>query len=108
VVRGGFLSADDRRAPDQACVGRPCGASRGPRRANAIVLLDRDRSCERVAAALLLDGDTVRDWYRAYERGGVAGMKSFGHEAAAGRRCELADKRPSNAALALTASKVGT
>ena len=50
------------------------------RRANAIVLLDQGWSCERVAAALLLDDDTVRDWHRAYERGGVEGLKSFGHE----------------------------
>ena len=50
------------------------------RRANAIVLLDQGWSCERVAAALLLDDDTVRDWHRAYEQGGVAELKSFGHE----------------------------
>ena len=50
------------------------------RRANAIILLDRGWSCERVAAALLLDDDTVRDWHRAYEQGGVEGLKSFGHE----------------------------
>ena len=55
------------------------------RRANAIVLLDQGWSCERVAAALLLDDDTVRDWCRAYERGGVAGLKSFGHEGSSGR-----------------------
>ncbi len=56
------------------------------RRANAVVLLDQGWSCERVAAALLLDDDTVRDWYRAYERGGVAGPKSFGHEGSSSRR----------------------
>ena len=55
------------------------------RRANAVVLLDQGWSCERVAAALLLDDNTVRDWYRAYERGGVAGLKSFGHEGSSGR-----------------------
>ena len=44
------------------------------------MLLDLGWSCERVAAALLLDDDTVRDWHRAYERGGVEGLKSFGHE----------------------------
>ena len=50
------------------------------RRANAIVLRDPGWSCERVAAAFLLDDDTVRDWHRAYERGGVEGLKSFDHE----------------------------
>lgn len=33
------------------------------RRANAMVLLDQGWSCERVAAALLLDDDTVRNWH---------------------------------------------
>ena len=55
------------------------------RRANAVVLLDQGWSCERVAAALLLDDDTVRDWHRAYERGGVEGLKSFGHEGGSSR-----------------------
>ena len=53
------------------------------RRANAIVLLDKGWSCERVAAALLLDDDTVRNWHRAYERGGVEGLKTFATKAAA-------------------------
>ena len=55
------------------------------RRANAIVLLDQGWSCERVAAALLLDDDTVRNWHRAYEQGGVEGLKTFGYEGSSGR-----------------------
>jgi transposase len=47
-------------------------------------LLDLGWSCELVAAAFLLD-DTVRDWYRAYERGSVEGLKSFGHEGGSSR-----------------------
>jgi hypothetical protein len=35
------------------------------RRANAIVLLDKGWSCARVAEALLLDDDTVREWFQA-------------------------------------------
>ena len=50
-----------------------------------MVLLDQGWSCERVAAALLLDDDTVRNWRRAYERGGVEGLRSFGHEGASSR-----------------------
>ena len=50
-----------------------------------IVLLDQGWSCERVAEALLLDDDTVRNWHRAYERGGVEGLKSFGHEGSSSR-----------------------
>ena len=58
------------------------------RRANAIVLLDQGWSCERVAEALLLDDDTVRDWYRFYERGGIEELKSFGHEGSTSRLTE--------------------
>jgi transposase len=84
VIRGGFLSVDDRRA----LIGLArdgLAEHRIARRANAIVLLDRGWNCERVAAALLLDDDTVREWHRAYERGGVVGLKSFGHEGSSGR-----------------------
>jgi transposase len=84
VIRGGFLSVDDRRV--LTGVARDGLAEhRVARRANAVVLLDQGWSCERVAAALLLDDDTVRDWCRAYQRGGVAGLKSFGHEGSSGR-----------------------
>ena len=89
MIRGGFLSADDRRALT-GLARDGLAEHRVGRRANAIVLLDRGWSCERVAAALLLDDDTVRDWCRAYERGGVTGLKSFGHEGSSSR---LTDER---------------
>jgi len=79
VIRGGFLSSEDR----QALIGiarNGLSEHRVARRANALVLLDRGWSCERVAAALLLDDDTVRAWHRAYEQGGVEELKTFGHE----------------------------
>ena len=78
MIRSGFLSAADR----QSLMGIArdgLAEHRVARRANAIVLLDRGWSCERVAAALLLDDDTVRAWHRAYEQGGVEGLKTFGH-----------------------------
>ena len=79
MIRGGFLSADDRRA--LIGIARDgLAEARVARRANAIVLLDRGWGCERVAAALLLDDDTVRNWHSAYQRGGVEELKSFGHE----------------------------
>ena len=84
VIRGGFLSADDRRALT-GLARDGLAEHRVARRANAVVLLDQGWSCERVAAALLLDDDTVRDWHRAYERGGVEGLKSFGHEGGSSR-----------------------
>jgi transposase len=34
---------------------------------------------------LLLDDDTVRAWHRAYEQGGVEGLKTFGHEGSSSR-----------------------
>ncbi len=79
MIRGGFLSADER----QALTGLArdgLAEHRVARRANAIVLLDQGRSCEDIAAFLLLDDDTVRNWYRAYERGGVDGLKTFDHK----------------------------
>src|SRR5271170_2880581 len=84
VIRGGFLLSKQRQA--LGGIARDgLEEHRIARRANAIVLLDRGWSCERVAAALLLDDDTVRDWHRAYERGGVEGLKSFGHEGSCSR-----------------------
>jgi transposase len=84
VIRCGFLSSTDRQALIRLARDG-LAEHRVGRRANAIVLLDRGWSCERVAAAFLLDDDTVRDWYRAYGRGGVEGLKSFGHEGSSSR-----------------------
>jgi transposase len=84
VIRGGFLSAEDRRALS-GLARDGLAEHRVARRANAIVLLDQGWSCERVAAALLLDDDTVRNWHRAFERGGVSELKSFGHEGSSSR-----------------------
>lgn len=41
------------------------------------------RSC---AGALLLDDDTVREWFHAYETGGLDALSRFGHE---GSSCRL-------------------
>ena len=58
-------------------------AHRLARRANALVLLDQGMSCQSVAKVLLLDGDTIRSWYQLYQREGIEGLASFGHEGAA-------------------------
>jgi len=79
MVRGGFLSADERRVLT-GLARDGLEENRVARRANAILLLDQGWSCEDVAAAFLLDDDTVRNWYRTYERGGVAGLKTFDHK----------------------------
>lgn len=87
MIRAGFLSLAER----QALVGLArdgLAEHRIARRANAIVLLDAGWSCAKVASALLLDDDTVRGWYRAYESNGLNGISSFGHE---GSACRLAE-----------------
>ena len=87
MVRAGFLSEAER----QTLVGLArdgLAEHRIARRANAIVLLDTGWSCAKVASALLLDDDTVRGWYRAYESDGLKGLSSFGHE---GSSCRLAE-----------------
>ena len=65
IIRGGFLSVTDRRALIRLARDG-LAEHRIARRANAIILLDQGWSCERVAEALLLDDDTVRDWRRAF------------------------------------------
>jgi transposase len=84
MIRGGFLSANDRRT--LIGIARDgLKEHRVARRANAIVLLDQGWSCERVAAAFLLDDDTVRNWHRAFERGGIEALKTFDHEGSSSR-----------------------
>jgi transposase len=77
VIRGGFLSTKERQTLIAIARDGP-KEHRVGRRADAIVVLDRGWSCERVAAALLLDDDTIRNWHRAYEQGWVDGLKTFG------------------------------
>src|SRR3981081_3494422 len=85
MIRGGFLSDAERQA--LAAMARDGLAEhRIARRANAIVLLDKGWSCAHVAGALLLDDDTVREWFQAYETGGLDALSRFGHE---GSSCRL-------------------
>ena len=58
---GGFLSAKER-ADLTALARNGLAEHRVARRANAIFLLDKGGSCEKVAQAVLLDDDTVREW----------------------------------------------
>ena len=50
------------------------------RRANALALLDQGMSCSDVGAALFLDDDTVRTWFRLYSEEGTEGLAGFGYE----------------------------
>ncbi len=76
MIRGGYLSAEDRadliaRARDGSA------AHRLARRANALVLLDDGWSCERVAAALFVDDETVRRWHQLFVEDGLEGLTRF-------------------------------
>jgi transposase len=76
MIRGGFLCAEDR---DQLIALARDGstASRLTRRANALVLLDDGWSCQDVAAAFLLNDDTIRGWHKLFEQRGIEGLTSF-------------------------------
>src|ERR1700741_5476782 len=76
MIRGGFLTEEDRNklialARDGSV------ASRVTRRANALVLLDDGWSCEEIAAAFLLNDDTIRGWHKLFEQRGIEGLTSF-------------------------------
>src|SRR6516225_2102083 len=89
MIRPGFLSAAERGA--LIVVARDgLVEHRVARRANAIVLLNDDWNCEEVGSALLLDDDTVREWFGVYQRQGMAGLRNFGHE---GSSCQLTDEQ---------------
>ncbi len=60
MIRGGFLSAEDR-SQLIALTRDGSAASRLTRRANALVLLDDGWNCQEVADALLLNDDTSAD-----------------------------------------------
>jgi len=76
MIRGGFLSAEDRRYLI-ALARDGSAASRLTRRANALVLLDDGWSCQEVATALLLNDDTIRNWHKLFEQRGIDGLTSF-------------------------------
>jgi transposase len=76
MIRGGFLSAEDR-GRLVALARDGSAASRLTRRANALVLLDDGWSCQEVAEALLLNDDTIRGWHKLFEQRGVEGLTSF-------------------------------
>src|SRR6202167_3006921 len=76
MIRGGFLSDEDRKtlialARDGSAAGRVT------RRANALALLDGGMSCHEVAKVLFFDDDTIRGWRELFEQGGIEGLTSF-------------------------------
>src|SRR5277367_1754165 len=73
MIRGGFLSEEDRKALI-ALARDGLAAGRVTRRATALVRLDEGLSCQEVAKVLLFDDDTIRDWYELFEQDGVEGL----------------------------------
>src|SRR5271170_6092057 len=76
MIRGGFLSKEDRKALI-ALARDGLAAGRVTRRAIALVRLDEGLSCQEVAKVLLFDDDTIRDWYELFEQDGVEGLTRF-------------------------------
>ena len=67
MIRRGFLSLSERRELE-ACVRSQREDHGIARRANAILLLDDGKSCQEIAEFLYLDDDTIRGWYKTYQR----------------------------------------
>ncbi|HET7413540.1 MAG TPA: IS630 family transposase [Pararhizobium sp.] len=78
MIRPGFLTAAERKEL-RALARDGLSEARAARRANAIVLLNDGWSCEAVAAALLIDDDTVRSWHELYAEHGITGLVVFHH-----------------------------
>ena len=76
MIRGGFLSEEDRKALI-ALARDGLAAGRVTRRATALVRLDEGLSCQEVAKVLLFDDDTIRGWYELFEQDGVEGLTRF-------------------------------
>ena len=87
MIRPRFLSPEDRRELN-ALARDGSAAHRLARRANALVLLDAGWSCERVAGALLLDDDTIRQWYGLFAEDGLEGLARF---EAGGSACKMSE-----------------
>jgi transposase len=81
MIRGGFLSAEDRQEFERV-VRRPTTLHGAARRANALLLLDDGMSCVAVAKVLYLDDDTVRGWYEAFTAKGTAVLEPPDHKGA--------------------------
>jgi len=72
MIRSGFLTGEDR-GKLVALARDGSAAARVTRRANALVLLDGGWSAQEVAAALLMNDDTIRGWHKLFEQRGIEG-----------------------------------
>jgi transposase len=85
MIRGHFLDEAIRNELT-ALVKDGKAETRVTRRANALLLLDKGWSCERVAEALFMDDDTIRYWHELWTQRGFAWLAEFGYK---GRACEM-------------------
>ena len=69
MIRGNFLLSEERLELER-CVRRQREDHGIARRANAILLLDKGKPCLEIAEFLYLDDDTIRGWYKAFQRDG--------------------------------------
>ena len=69
MIQSNFLSSQERLALER-CVRRHVEEHGISRRANAILLLGKGKSCAEIAEFLHLDDDTVRGWHKAYIQAG--------------------------------------
>lgn len=69
MIRSKFLSAEDR-LELEGCVRRQREDHGIARRANALLLLDAGKSCAQISEFLYLDDDTIRTWFKLYNRDG--------------------------------------
>ena len=69
MIRRDFLSPEER-FELECCVRRQREDHGIARRANAILLLDKGKTCIQIAEFLYLDDDTIRGWYKSYQQDG--------------------------------------
>ena len=81
MIRANFLSSEDR-VELEGCVRRHPEDYGIARRANAILLLNKGKSCAQIAEFLYLDDDTIRGWYKAYRQDGWDALALDGWKAA--------------------------
>jgi transposase len=76
MIQFGFLCEEDRKALTALARNAP-SPCRVTRRAKALMLLVAGWSCQQVANAFLLDGDTVRGGRKLFEQCGIEGITGF-------------------------------
>ena len=76
MIRIDFLGPEQRDELEQI-VRRPSEDHGVARRANAILLLDDGWSCVQVGKALYLDDDTIRNWHKHFQSGGLDELTMF-------------------------------